>query len=354
MKKALIFNPYLDTLGGGEFYGLSVGQFLLTNNFRVEIAWNNENVFRKINERFNITSKFICNKNAYIILKSNGKFWGKYLLTKKYDFILYFSDGSIPFLAGKKNWLLFQAPFVGVNGRGLINQLKFNNIHKVICYSNFVKRYIDKEYNVKSQVLFPPIAEAFFQSKAKQKENIILSVGRFDQIMNAKKQDVLIKVFIDLVKEGLKGWRLVLLGGLLEQHAFIIKLKNIAKGYPIDIFTNVSFKTLLDYYQKSKIYWHAAGYGENLEIYPQRAEHFGIAVVEAMASGAIPLIFKGGGLTEIIRDDQLLWQTLPELEQKTKWVINNKQWVSSKLKTLLDQAREYNYQEFINKLKGLL
>ena len=36
--RAAIYDPYLDTLGGGERYCLSVVEFLLQNNYQVDIC----------------------------------------------------------------------------------------------------------------------------------------------------------------------------------------------------------------------------------------------------------------------------------------------------------------------------
>ena len=52
MKKALLYNPYLDTLGGGEYFTLAVGKCLLNNNFRVDIAWKSSQSIKQAGERF--------------------------------------------------------------------------------------------------------------------------------------------------------------------------------------------------------------------------------------------------------------------------------------------------------------
>ena len=56
-KKALIFNPYFKTLGGGEFFTLCIVKFLLENNFQIEIAWTEKEIFKAIKERFDFLLK---------------------------------------------------------------------------------------------------------------------------------------------------------------------------------------------------------------------------------------------------------------------------------------------------------
>ena len=52
----------------------------------------------------------------------------------------------------------------------------------------------------------------------------------------------------------------------------------------------------------SSIYWHGAGIGENLRDHPERFEHFGISVVEAMSAGLVPVVFGAAGPAEVIED----------------------------------------------------
>lgn len=356
VKKALIFNPYLDTLGGGEFYSLMVGEFLLKNNYSLEIAWNNKDILDKIDSRFNlnIKNRVQINKEALSILKESKNIIQKYIFTHKYQLIFFVSDGSAPFLFAQQNWLLFQAPFQNVNGQSLLNQIKLKNIHQILCYSNFVKKFIDKEFKIDAQVVYPAIPDCFFNLKPIKKENIILSVGRFDQIMNAKKQDILIEVFKKMVDKGLKGWQLVLAGGLMKKNAYFLRLQKMIRDYPILIKTNVTFQTLFNYYQKAKIYWHAAGFGEDLDLHPERAEHFGISIVEAMACGVLPMVFKAGGPAEIIKDNDLLWQSKQELWQKTNRLIINSDLREKKLKTLKNYAQNFKWDSFKKQLEKLI
>jgi glycosyltransferase involved in cell wall biosynthesis len=358
VKKALIFNPYLDTLGGGEYFCFKVAQFLVDNNYEVEIAWPQSDILKNFNQRFNLylNNQIKFNPHAWQVLQNKQNLLQKYLFTKKYQFIFFVSDGSLPFLFGKKNILLFQAPFVGVGGRSFLNQLKLKNTDATVCYSNYVKKFIDKEYKINALVIYPPIAEEFFQETSQKKSNIILSVGRFDQIMNAKRQDVLVNVFKLMVDNGLKNWQLVLIGGLMQAGDYFKDLKKSGEGYPIKILTNASFDTLLHYCQRAKIYWHAAGYGTDLTLEPEKAEHFGISIVEAMASRTVPIVFKGGGPAEIVgnNNEMLCWTTPSELQEKTKLLItNNSLWSKLSEKVSL-RAKSFELTSFSASLSKLL
>ncbi len=305
--KAAIYNPYLDTLGGGERYTLAVATALAKNGYQVDIEWKEKNIKEKLEKRFGLDLKTINFIDD--IKRGDG-----------YDVCFWVSDGSIPTLLARKNLLHFQVPFHDVNGNTLINRMKLFRIKKIICNSLFTKSFIDKEYGVNSIVVYPPVAVN--EIRPRRKEKMILAVGRFSQLLQSKRQDVLIKAF---KKMNLPEWRLVIAGGSEVGAGKIIKkFKKESLGFPIGIMENLSFKTLKELYGKAKIFWSASGFGIKEEKEPEKVEHFGISVVEAMAAETVPVVFNAGGHKEIIQDGKngFLWTTVRELIIKTKKVID--------------------------------
>ena len=113
----------------------------------------------------------------------------------------------------------------------------------------------------------------------------------------------MIEMFKKMVDAGLKDWKFKLVLGVMEKDEDkLIQLEKMAEGYLVEFIVNISNKELWEHYSKSKIYWHATGYGEDLERYPEKAEHFGITTVEAMGSGVVPVVFNAGGQREIVDD----------------------------------------------------
>lgn len=349
VKKAAVFDPYFDSIGGGEVYTSAVIESLLKNKFQVEIFWNSSEIKKKINKYFGIDiTKTKINTYGYKLFKSKGSIYKKILLTKKFDFIFFLSDGSIPWLFSRNNIIHFQVPFQRVRGKTFLNQLKLKNINHIICNSGFTKKFIDQEFAVRSRVIYPPIN---INPPKLIKENIILSVGRFTQTLHNKRQDVLVDAFKQMVDKGLKGWELKLIGSDQEGKNMVSKLKMKIKGYPISIITNINHQQLENEYSKAKIFWHAAGYGIDQGKHPELVEHFGLATAEAMRAGCIPIVINKGGQPEIIEEgkDGYLWDSISELKQKTLHLIGAEEELIIISRASIRKSRLFDKSSFMSK-----
>lgn len=336
--KAAIFNPYLDTLGGGERYTMAIATALSKNDYIVDVEWGDSKIKGKLENRFHIDLK---NVNFIKDVKRGDG----------YDVCFWVSDGSIPALRARKNFIHFQVPFTGVGGKSLLNKFKLARVNKVISNSSFTKGFIDKEFGVDSFVLYPPVSIEEF--KPKKKENIILNVARFSSLMQAKRQDVLIKTFKNFCQSN-KNYKLILAGGVeIGAQETTHKLEREIGDYPIEIIKSPDFKTLKLLYAKAKIFWSASGYEANS---PKQYEHFGITVVEAMAAGCIPIVFKGGGHEEIVinAENGFLWVDTGEMYRYTKNIIEDEKMRKEMSKKSQEKSKEFSYQEFENKFIKLL
>jgi len=52
--RAAIYNPYLDTLGGGERYTLTFARVLANIGYRVDVEWKDKSIVQKIESRFGL------------------------------------------------------------------------------------------------------------------------------------------------------------------------------------------------------------------------------------------------------------------------------------------------------------
>lgn len=311
--RAAIYNPYLDTLGGGERYTMTVAHILKKHGWDVDIEWDDPKILDWLTERLGIDLTGV----QVVPRIADGK---------GYDFVFWLSDGSLPTLFGKKNILHFQTPFHDVGGKSLFNKLKLTRIDKVVCNSQFTKGFIDNEYGVESVVVYPPVDISQF--KPGKKENLTVFVGRFSQLQQSKGQEILIQAFKNLCNNGLSSWKLALAGGSeVGGSEFVIQLKREAEGYPVEILENLPFTEIKNLYAKAKIFWSASGFGINEQEEPEKVEHFGITVVEAMAAGCVPIVVNKGGHKEIVDSGQdgFLWGSIEELGDITLDLIDNEE-----------------------------
>lgn len=344
MKKILIHSPYWHIGGGGERYALTVAQ-CLSRDFLVSVDVDDS-----------ISLSFLGKSLGLDLsrVKAAGKIAevGK---SKGYDGIFWLSDGSIPFLPFFQTRVIhFQAPFKNVGGKSLKNKLKLMGA-KIICNSEYTKKFIDREFGINSTVIYPPVETDKF--KPMEKDKLILTVGRFSSSSQFKRHDLLIEAFKNLLKSGIKGWRMVIVGKVEDPQSLkiISGLRSQIKGLPIAIKTDLEHDRLRLLYGKSSIYWHAAGYGADLSKNPERAEHFGISTVEAMAAGAVPFSFEAGGQLEIIKNGEngFLWSNPQELISLTKRIIDDDK-LREKI-SLLSIRRSENFSQeiFCQKIRSL-
>lgn len=316
----------MDDLGGGEKYMLSIAE-CLSQSYKVDIFWDKKEDVNEALKRFSIDlSRVELKKNIFAPCVS---FLRRLLISKDYDIIIVLSDGSIPFLLSKNLFIHIQSPIYNLN-ISLKTRIKLSRVKKIFCNSYFTKSYVDKTYGVNSDVLYPPIS---LQNKEVKKENIILHVGRFRvkrvknvSIGDYKKQFVMIDAFKRMAKGGFGNWKFIIAAGVKnEDREEFDAMVESAKGFPVEFVINKNIEELLGLYSKAKIYWHASGFGEDLNQHPDYAEHFGISTVEAMAGGVVPVVINAGGQKEILQNGKngFLWNTIDELIEYTNKLINN-------------------------------
>lgn len=339
------YSPYLDTLGGGERYTLTLASHW-SERHSVSVFWYQTDILDKAQKRFDINLSRI--KVVQNIFRVSNVF-KKLFITRQYDLLFFLSDGSIPSTIARRNILHFQMPFP----RTTYSAVKLLRYQAIVCNSQFTKRMLDPRVGKRSTVIYPAVSPV--QAGRGKKENLILSVGRFTGFHTAKKQHVLIQAFAQGLKDKkLNGWKLILAGALLSSDQdYLDKLIEMAKGLPITIEANISHTRLVDYYLKSKIYWHGSGYGETD---PRWMEHFGITTVEAMSAGAVPVVYDGGGQPEIVKDGEngFLWRTTRELLEKTDGIITNKNLAETLRKNAIRTSKQFSVSRFCGAFDRLL
>jgi len=349
-----IYDPYLDTLGGGEKYMLAAASCLGLKS-DVYVFWDDANILKLAQKKFNIDLSKV--KTTDNIFKPDISSLYRFIESKKFDSILFLSDGSLPLVACDL-YVHFQFPVEWVSSNSFMDKIKIKRIKKFICNSYFTKEHIDKKFNIESMVIYPP---TYYKTKFpkidyKNKENIILNVGRYQRLSDGtsfKKQEFIINTFKKLVDKGLKNWQLYLVLSFFEKdRKFTEEIKKTVKNYPIKVLENISYNDLSQVYKKARIYWHASGFGEDLKTHPEKAEHFGITTVEAMINGLVPIVIDAGGQKEIAEENKsgFLWKTQEELLLKTSLLIEDPVKLNEMAKKAVERSKIFSTDNFCTKI----
>ncbi|MGC2575271.1 MAG: glycosyltransferase, partial [Candidatus Nitrosopolaris sp.] len=187
-----------------------------------------------------------------------------------------------------------------VNASSQYNLMMNNNT--ILTNSTFSAKAIKQLYhNVDPIILSPPVdIDKFRKSKSPycssydKKQNMVLVVSRFsaDKIENAITLANLLK---DRCLRGkIQEIKMIIVGNFSElNYKYIRFLANMILDYGLENYVKLvfgaSFDRLLDLMKRSKVYFH-----------PLAGEPFGIAIVEAMASGLVPIVPTIGGSSEFV------------------------------------------------------
>ncbi len=345
--KVGIYDPYFSILGGAERYILSIASCLTANGCTVTIFTDNPLLIQKAQEKFGLTVQGIKSKEWAVDRSTRNK------ELKQLDKLFYVTDGSLFFSSAKQNILIIQSP-AHIPIPSLINKLKLRNWH-IVCYSSFMQGLIRKKLGKNPEILFVPIEKP--QKIGLVKENLIISVGRFFPNLHNKKQIEMVELFRQLIDGGLKDTRLCLLGSVDPGgENYLEEVKKKSKGYPIEIKTDFNHLQLVDMYARSKVYWHATGFGEDLSKNPEKAEHFGVSTIEAMSYHVAPVVFAGGGQTEIVHhgDNGFLWKKGEELQKYTQELLQSDEMRERIASHAFRSAMEYTQRLFCQRLNEIL
>jgi glycosyltransferase involved in cell wall biosynthesis len=223
--------------------------------------------------------------------------------------------------------------------------------------SRYTAHWVRELWRVSSDVLYPPV-RAVVAPAAKTRS--IVSIGRFFDPSHGhcKKQREMVDAFVALQRNGrLPDWELVLIGGCDSRNReYLLDLKRRSRGYPVRFAVNAPGDVLTTALAQASLYWHAGGYGEDPVRHPERFEHFGIAVVEALAAGAVPLVFGAAGPAEIVRDgvDGFHWQSLDRLQALTIELATNPVRRDQLAACAVVRARDFSCDVFAANVRGLI
>jgi glycosyltransferase involved in cell wall biosynthesis len=310
-----VFNALIGLAGGAEKVALMFARAFEENGYKV-FLYTFEDNYRNTDEAIKMLGIYkpknlIVLKPPFFekIIRLSNRFmrYRKLLLAKyflniinKEEYDLVIDTSSNTPINVDVSYIHLPAIFSGnINAQGIhwkiynsfIHEIMKNmigNTRLVLLNSTWTLEFFKKIWgnNYRAHVLHPAVDIEFFNNCKNKKEDQIISVSRFTSE----------KRIWELVypAKALKKYKFVFVGSTHKDSNYTIRqIRNIANtigANNIEIITNVSKEDLKYLLCKSKYYIH-----------PPFPEHFGISIIEAMAAGCIPLVYRNSGsYTDIV------------------------------------------------------
>ena len=259
---------------------------------------------------------------------------------------------------GRRNHFVCQFPFPSSPSEFAERWANLNGYDHVLVFSKFAYDVLDARLSafhisINLEVLPPPVLtnRLPLQQRAVNSERVIIvNIGRFFADGANKRQDILIDALRCLIENGAEA-ELHFVGALQTQPEHVrhfVELSQKAQGLPIEFHVNASPAVIQDCLSRATIYWHATGFGIDQRTAPERCEHFGIGVVEAMAAGCIPFVVANGGPAEFVREGQtgFRYTSVRQLVDKTSTLLGDQQRMVSISQAAARHAKDFSDSSF--------
>lgn len=199
----------------------------------------------------------------------------------------------------------------------------------------------------------------------RQKVMNIVVLGRFFQGRQSKGHDVAVTILSNILrKTNNKNIHLYLCGYIHadgKAAAYVESLKaNVTKAaLPITFVTNADSNKITSILQEATILWHLTGvlYLSKPREDPASFEHFGIAIVEAMYMGMIPMVTNIGGPLDIVKH-KVNGYLCSTVEDYVAYVLEIQAMSDTEIYNMRAKAyyaaSKYTTQHFQNKLQSII
>jgi glycosyltransferase involved in cell wall biosynthesis len=225
----------------------------------------------------------------------------------------------------------------------------------IAANSEYTAEWVERLWGRAATVLSPPV----LMREPGSKRPIILAVGRFFPYHggHSKKQLELVHAFRLACARGLDGWELHLVGGCKpEERGYVEDVRRAAVGLPVKFHVNAPGDDVAELFASARLFWHGSGLGEDVERHPNRLEHFGITVVEAMSAGAVPLVYERGGPAAIVRAHRCgrVYSTIEQLADSTIELVRSPDELDRLAAAAREGAHDYAFDRFSQRTRELV
>ncbi|MDE1726152.1 MAG: glycosyltransferase family 4 protein [Thaumarchaeota archaeon] len=177
---------------------------------------------------------------------------------------------------------------------------------KLVSNSNYTKNIINKIIQKESKVIYPPVdIKKFAKYFDNLKKNKIVTLSRFSPEKN-------LEFAIQVVKSSNFDYELIGNARLGSQIKLCNDLKNNIDSKNISLFYNLSNIEIENSLGSAKVYFHPS------------KETFGIAVVEAISAGCIPIVPNNSAFAETVPIDALRFKDKEDAVNKLKDALGGK------------------------------
>jgi glycosyltransferase involved in cell wall biosynthesis len=178
---------------------------------------------------------------------------------------------------------------------------RMRGYRKILTNSRFTASWIERLWEIHSEVLYPPVS---MDGPQGPKRDMIVSLGRFDP-RDRKNLGTQLEAFPKFLSQVGESWSWCIVGFCGEGHEerkHVDLLRDRVRGLPVTFVLNADRGTVSRCLGEAKLFWHSRGLAtlEEETLPAWRMEHFGIATVEAMMAGCVPLVPASGGQPEIV------------------------------------------------------
>lgn len=215
----------------------------------------------------------------------------------------------------------------------------------LLTNSKFTQSVIKQYLNREALILHPPINVKKYLNKNVKRKNYVITVSKFTPKKNLH--------IIPLIARQAKNVRFLIAGKADKYSLTTIKnLLQYVKYYGVKdrviLLYNISESNLIDLLSNAKIYLHTVKF-----------EHFGISIVEAMASGCVPLVHRSGGpWLDILNAQQgkngFSYATVEEAAQLIDMIMNDEDLYKAISMSARKRVTQYDVAVFRRKLNAIL
>lgn len=357
MKKALVYNKYLNTAGGGERAILDCCLALSELGYDVTITTSST---------FNKTIKSLCE----IFGISGGENWSLKILdteeeisefcsSERFDLFIngtFCSSLENPAPVGIYS-LMFPQPLTPA---ARLNILSYQHVLVISEFTElYTKHWWGSDFPVHTLPLpisnsHMKLADVHFNAK----EKIILNVGRFNVDGHCKRQLDAIKAFERFVAEGTIGidWHFYAVGNLNlgELNRAYLDECFRAGGPNVHIETDVPFSRLQELYRRASVLWQFTGIHLSSGQLPQHCEHLGLVAMDGFCYGALPMVYQRSGVSYLIDHGRTGFTFASTEELKTIMGLFDRAFGTQTHEQMFCAAREYSKTLGFNSFKTTL